>query len=91
MLTTPTPTHTHTHSVVLKGSSPAAQTTDHLVLNGSMPMSRSIPYQLSEQKNELLQVPDFGINPSPRVQSFDFESIDKRCSSTESIDSTHST
>jgi len=71
--------------------SPSARTMDHLVVNGVMPTSRSIPYQLSDQKNELLQVPNFVVSSSPRVQSFEFESLDKRCSSAESINSTYST
>ena len=60
-------------------------------VNGSIPGSRSIPYQLRDQKESLLHVPDFlppipntpklnlDLNMSPRgTTSFEFESINLR-------------
>lgn len=57
-----------------------------LKVNGAIPSSRSIPYQLSEQKETLLHLPDF-MPPTPKTpaldlamsprgtSSFEFESI----------------
>ncbi|CAI8049641.1 hypothetical protein GBAR_LOCUS27333 [Geodia barretti] len=63
----------------------------HLKVNGSIPESRSIPYQPSDQKETLLHIPNFlppmpntpklnlDINMSPRgTTSFEFESINLR-------------
>ena len=58
---------------------------NQLAVNAGMSISRSIPFKLSDQKNELLQVPNFGLSTSPRVeigfstspkvQSFEAESL----------------
>ena len=63
-------------------------TQDLLKVNGSIPGSRSIPYQLSEQKESLLHVADFmprspdlnlDLGVSPRgTTSFEFESVNLR-------------
>lgn len=75
-----------------------------LKVNGAIPGSRSIPYQLSDQKDTLLHVPDF-LPPTPKTPSleltmsprgttsFEFESINIRkgfLGSTESLQSTAS-
>ena len=80
---------------------------DFLKVNGSIPNSRSIPYQLSDQKETLLHVADFiprlpnelNLTMSPRgTSSFEFESINLRklepgvlLGSAESLHSTAST
>ena len=87
-------THTHTHCLPPSLPSSFSVTTNSgnenlLKVNGSIPSSRSIPYQLSEQKDSLLHVADFmqaspnkpslEFTMSPRgTSSFEFESINLR-------------
>lgn len=108
---TPSYVHTHSHTThtsythplfsplsVTKTSEPGSL----LKVNGGIPGSRSIPYQLSEQKDTLLHVPDFmspktpglELTMSPRgTTSFEFESVNLHkgiLGSSESLQSTGS-
>lgn len=62
------------------------------VASNALHPSRSIPASLSEQKNDLLQVPEFSLAGSSPSKSYEFESINhgKVYSSTESVHSTAS-